>query len=230
MSSASVPSAMIRPSCRTAIRSASCSASSRYCVVSRMVVPRPASSRIVCQTSSRDCGSSPVVGSSRKSTGGSPMRLIAMSRRRRMPPEYVAARRPPASVRPNRSSRASATAPASAHLRSCATRTRFSRPVRTSSTAANWPVRLIESPDLGRRGGDVVAVDAGAAAVRPEQGGQDAHHRRLAGAVGAEEGVDGCPRRRSGRRPAGLRCRRRTSSARRPRWLVVVSHDASVQP
>ena len=87
LSSARVPSAMIRPSWRIAIRSASCSASSRYCVVSSTVVPWPASSRTVLQTSSRDCGSSPVVGSSRKSTGGSPIRLIAMSRRRRMPPE-----------------------------------------------------------------------------------------------------------------------------------------------
>ena len=47
----------------------------------------PASSFTVFHTSMRACGSRPVVGSSRKSTGGSPMRLIAMSSRRRMPPE-----------------------------------------------------------------------------------------------------------------------------------------------
>ena len=34
-------------------------------------------------------GSRPVVGSSRKSTDGLPVRLMAMSRRRRIPPEYV---------------------------------------------------------------------------------------------------------------------------------------------
>ena len=42
-SSSSVPDTMIAPSCRIAIRSASCSASSRYWVVSRTVVPLPAS-------------------------------------------------------------------------------------------------------------------------------------------------------------------------------------------
>ena len=135
---------MIRPPCRTAIRSARCSASSRCCVVSSTVVPPSASSRTVLQTSLRDCGSSPVVGSSRKSTGGSPMRLIAMSRRRRMPPEYVAARRSPASSRSKRASSPSAIPRGSGRRRSRATSTRFSRPVRTSSTAANCPVRLID--------------------------------------------------------------------------------------
>ena len=81
---------MIRPWWRIAIRSASCSASSRYWVVSSTVVPPSASSFTVCHTSMRACGSRPVVGSSRKITGGSPIRLIAMSSRRRMPPEYVA--------------------------------------------------------------------------------------------------------------------------------------------
>ncbi len=48
--------------------------------------------------------------------------------------------------------------------------------------------------DLRRRGGDVVAVDRGRSAVGPQQRGQDPHHRRLAGAVGAEQGVDGAGR------------------------------------
>jgi hypothetical protein len=50
----------------------------------------PASSLTLFHTSMRGCGSSPVVGSSRKITGGFPIRLMAMSSRRRMPPEYVA--------------------------------------------------------------------------------------------------------------------------------------------
>ena len=87
LSSARVPFWMIVPLCRIAIRSASCSASSRYCVVSSTVVPWPASRLMVCHTSMRAWGSSPVVGSSRKMTGGFPIRLIAMSSRRRMPPE-----------------------------------------------------------------------------------------------------------------------------------------------
>ena len=68
---------------------------------------------MVCHTSLRAWGSSPVVGSSRKMTGGLPIRLIAMSSLRRMPPEYVAALRFPASVSEKRSSRSSAIAPGS---------------------------------------------------------------------------------------------------------------------
>ena len=145
LSSASVPLTMIRPRWRIAIRSASCSASSRYCVVSSTVVPPSASSLTACHTSMRACGSSPVVGSSRKITGGFPIRLIAMSRRRRIPPEYVATFRAAASVSANRRSSSSAIVPGSCRCRSRAISTRFSRPLRISSTAANCPVRLIDS-------------------------------------------------------------------------------------
>ena len=86
-----------------------------------------------------------MVGSSRKITGGFPIRLIAMSRRRRIPPEYVATLRLAASVSWKRASRSSATWPASFTRRSRAIRIRFSRPVRISSTAANCPVRLMDS-------------------------------------------------------------------------------------
>lgn len=53
------------------------------------VVPDALSCRIASQLCLRLPGSKPVVGSSRKSTCGSFIRLIAMSRRRFMPPEYV---------------------------------------------------------------------------------------------------------------------------------------------
>jgi hypothetical protein len=69
---AGVPSAMTRPRSRTAIRSASWSASSRYWVVSSTVVPSATSARTMSQTWLRLWGSSPVVGSSRKITDGSP--------------------------------------------------------------------------------------------------------------------------------------------------------------
>ena len=68
-----------------------------------------------------------------------------MSRRRRMPPEYVATLRVPASASEKRLSRSSAIAPGSSRCLSLATRTRFSRPLRISSTAANCPVRLMDS-------------------------------------------------------------------------------------
>jgi hypothetical protein len=44
--------------------------------------------------------------------------------------------------------------------------------------------------DLVGLGDDVEAADAGPAGVGPQQGGQDAHRRRLAGPVGAEHGED----------------------------------------
>ena len=144
-SSSSVPFTMIRPSRRIAIRSARCSASSRYCVVSRTVVPCSASSLTACHTSIRAWGSSPAVGSSRKMTCGSPMRLIAISRRRRIPPEYVDTFRSPAPVNEKRSSSARAIVPGSLRCRNRATSARFSLPLRISSTAANCPVRLMDS-------------------------------------------------------------------------------------
>ena len=64
LSSPGVPAATTRPWSMRAIRSDSRSASSRYCVVSRTVVPCAASQRIACHTWLRLCGSSPVVGSS----------------------------------------------------------------------------------------------------------------------------------------------------------------------
>ena len=75
------------------------SASSRYCVVSRIVTPSSTSWRTVSQSCSRLRGSSPVVGSSKKSRRGRSIMPMARSRRRRMPPEYVPARRCRASVR-----------------------------------------------------------------------------------------------------------------------------------
>ena len=87
LSSSGVPSAMIWPRSMTTMRSASWSASSRYWVVRSSVVPSLTSPRRTSHSSTRLRGSSPVVGSSRNSTGGVAMRLTARSSRRRMPPE-----------------------------------------------------------------------------------------------------------------------------------------------
>ena len=65
-----VPSAMTRPWSRTTRVSARRSASSRYWVVSRTVVPPPTNCSMTSHRSLRLCGSRPVVGSSRKSTDG----------------------------------------------------------------------------------------------------------------------------------------------------------------
>ena len=127
LSSARVPLAMIRPSCKIAIRSASCSASSRWrSEQHRRALPGEFLDAIPHFDAKLRV--EPVVGSSRKITGGFPIRLIAMSRRRRIPPEYVATLRLAASVSWNRASRSSATWPASFTRRSRAIRIRFSRP------------------------------------------------------------------------------------------------------
>ncbi len=117
LSSSEVPSAILRPRSITATRCASRSASSRYCVVSRSVVPSPTRSSIRPQSSIRERGSRPVLGSSMISTSGRPTRLAPRSRRRRMPPEYVRTRRSAASLRPSRSSTSPARARASRRRR-----------------------------------------------------------------------------------------------------------------
>ena len=87
LSSSAVPRAMILPWSTTAIVSASSSASSRYCVVSRSVVPSRTRPRMTSHIPSRLRGSRPVVGSSRNSSRGRPMSALPRSSRRRMPPE-----------------------------------------------------------------------------------------------------------------------------------------------
>ena len=52
------------------------------------------------------------------------------------------------------------------------------------------------APDLRGFPCDVEAGDLGAAAVRPQQGGEDPHRGGLAGAVGAEQPADGSGRHR----------------------------------
>ncbi len=87
-------------------------------------------------------GSRPVVGSSRKISGGRVIRLAARSSRRRMPPENCEIGLSAASSRPNCSSRRSVVARARAGAMPCsrANSQRFSRAVRFSSTEAYCPV------------------------------------------------------------------------------------------
>ena len=87
-SSSGVPSATSRPRSTMPTRSASSSASSRYCVVRKMVMPSSSlRRRTSSHTLARLIGSSPVVGSSRNSTSGLCTSAAARSSRRRMPPE-----------------------------------------------------------------------------------------------------------------------------------------------
>ena len=67
-------------------------------------------------------------------------------------------------------------------------RIRFSRPVRSSSTEASWPVRRPRRTSSASD--DVVAENARLAAIRAEQRRQHPNRRGLAGAVRAEHPVD----------------------------------------
>ena len=174
------------------MRSARWSASSRYCVVRKIVTPSAARSRMLSHTARRLRGSSPVVGSSRKITCGEPARVIARSSRRRIPPEYVDTCRPAASTRSNRSS-SSATRilPASRPrwFRS-AIRRRFSSPVSKSSTAENWPVTPIAArTPPGSPATSWPATRSSPPSAR-DQRRQDPHDRRLAGAVRPQQSED----------------------------------------
>ena len=142
----------------------------------------------------RAWGSSPVVGSSRKMTGGFPMRLIAMSRRRRMPPEYVDTLRAAASVSSKRASRSSAIVPGSLRCRSRAIRTRFSRPLRISSTAANCPVRLKDSRTFAAWVATSKPLTLAVPASALSSVDRISDDRGLARPVRAEQGEDAAPR------------------------------------
>ena len=146
LSSSEVPSAITLPWSITTIRSARRSASSRYWVVSRTVVPAAVRASIVSHIDRRLTGSRPVVGSSRYRTGGrnhergtevqAPAHAAGVGLRRALGgvDEVEALEQ---LVRPL------------ARARSCSGGTagrpspRFSKPVRFSSTAAYWPARPI---------------------------------------------------------------------------------------
>ena len=193
LSSAAVPSAAIRPWSTTAIRCASRSASSRYCVVSSTVVPSRRSSSTVLHSSCRVRGSRPVVGSSSRITGGPPGQAGAEVEPAAHAARVGRDRRSAASVEPEalehlaRARRASA--PGSRYRRP--TISRFSRPVSSSSTAANWPA----SPIRRRTASGSATTSWPSTLARPpvglQQRGEDAHERRLAGAVGAEQAEHG---------------------------------------
>ena len=159
---------MTCPRSITEMESASWSASSRYWVVSRTVVPSPTRSRMTSQSPSRACGSRPVVGSSRNSTGGLITSAPARSTRRRIPPEKPFNGRSAASVRSKASSSSSARRFAwRVPIRySLPTSTRFSRAVSTSSTAAYWP----DVPISGRTFAGLASTSIPATLAFPDSG------------------------------------------------------------
>ena len=200
-SASGVSSAITRPRSITAIRSASWSASSSICVVSTTVVPSATSARTAAHTSLRPRGSSPVVGSSRNSTGGDedqaggqvqppphPARVLRHRLARPRPPGRSApAARPPARAQPP-----------TRRWNSRPKSTRFWRPLSTSSTAAFCPTSPIRRRTPAGSRATSTPGDLRAARVRPQQRGEDPHRRGLARAVGPQQPAD-----RAGLAPRG---------------------------
>ena len=192
-SSAGVPSRTIRPSSMIARRSQSWSASSRYCVVRKTVVPRALMRRTSSQTVSRLAGSRP---------GG---RLVEeqdlglVDERRR----EVQAALHPAGVALDAAVGGVLELDEREQLlararRACARRARTAGPAgraaRARSGAGRGPASCSATPILLARAvgvaGDVDAGDARAAGGDRQQRGEHPHGRRLAGAVGPEEAED----------------------------------------
>ena len=176
--------------------SARASASSRYCVVSSTVVPVGDELADDAPELRRAAGSSPVVGSSRKITGGSAITLAARSSRRRMPPEYPLTSRSAASAMPKRSRSACGSPPGD-------------RPRQPVETADHLEVRAAGEqtvdgrrlggdadprPHLRRRGDDVVSGDGRRALAGLGERRQEPHRRRLTGAVVPEQPEHGAGR------------------------------------
>ena len=174
-------------------RCASSSASSRYCVVRKMVMPSSVlSARTSSHTVARLTGSRPVVGSSRNSTSGLCTSAAARSSLRFMPPLYVAmnwSSASPMSTRPERSAtRRSTSFGWSPYRRHC--RRRSSRPVCLSSSAASCSATPMRSRTRSGSSGDVVAGDGRASSGRLQERAEHPHDSRLARAVRAQEPVD----------------------------------------
>ena len=182
-----VSSATILPSARKATRAHSSSASCMSCVVRKIVAPPPASRLTVSRRSRADCGSRPRVGSSMNSTRGLLSSARASSRRWRMPVEKVLTLR------------------LATLLRLTSSRTSAARPRQAVERAEELEVLLRRRAlvDVGRLGDevdlaadglelarDLVAEDPRVAARRLRSAREDADHRRLAGAVVAEQPED----------------------------------------
>ena len=154
-------------------------------------------------------GSRPVVGSSRKISGGRVIRLAARSSRRRMPPENCEIGRSAASSSPKLPSSSSAVARRGATARpwSRPKSQRFSRAVRFSSTEAYCPVTPTSWRISCGRGCDVDAEDLGVGRRRWAAGW------RASGAWWSCRRRWGRGRRRPRRGGPRGRCRRRREVA-----------------
>ena len=191
---------MIVPSCRIAIRSASCSASSRYCVVSSTVVP-PLGEFL---DGLPDLEPRLRVEAGRRLVEEDDRRVADQAHGDVEPAAHAARVRVapagwPRRSSPNRASRSSATwpgfvtAPQFGDEHEVLPAGENARPPRRTG-----PVRLIVSRTSLPAGSPTSKPQTLArAAVRLEQGREDVHHRGLAGAVRSEQREDAARARTS---------------------------------
>ena len=192
LSAAGVPSATIRPALMIPTRSASWSASSRYCVVRKTVVPSSRRRRTSSHSVIRLAGSSPVVGLVEEQHLG----RVDQRHREVEPPAHAARVGADAAVR--RLAEADALDQVGGALGDLARRDAVQRRLELHQLAAGHEhvERGLLQGDADalahqvRLGGDVVAGDERAAAGRAQQRDEHPHGRRLARAVGAQEAVD----------------------------------------
>ena len=222
-SSAAVPSATIRPPSSTAMRSASWSASSRYWVVRKTVVPAPASERMTLP----ELLPAPGVEPGRRLVEEQHRRRHDEAEREVESPAHAAGvgadprgrgiREVEALEQLGGARRGPRDAPSPESRPSIM---RFSVPVSTSSTAADWPVRLMRLLHLLGVGDDVVAGDQRRARVGPHERREDVDGRRLAGAVRPEQGEHLPRRHREVEAARHARCARSACGGRERRWRV----------
>ena len=188
--SCTVPVARIRPFSITATVSHISASSVRMCELSRMVLPSAASSRISVRNSIRARGSRLAAGSSRMSTS----RIVddraaerdALLEALRQALDVAIAQIADAHELDDVARRPCA-APRRAGRSARAKKSRYSVDGRVGVDAGVVGHEAGDPPHLLRIVDDGVAADARVAALRRIQRRQDAHRRRLAGAVGADE-------------------------------------------
>ncbi len=187
------PSALISPSEMIPTRSASSSASSRYCVVRKIVMPNCSlSRRTSAHTAERLAGSRPVVGSSRNRICGRWINDMARSSRRFMPPEYES----------TRSSIAVADVDEADHVVHPGRDVGLAQAVQPALQVQHLPPGLLAvdrgvlqghpdpQPDVTGLGHHVEAGDRRRSRRRRDQRAEHLDRRGLAGAVRTEEPVD----------------------------------------
>ena len=177
-------SARIRPRPMTTRWSAVSAISDIRWLETNTVRPSAARSRARVRTQRMPSGSSPLTGSSRTTTGGSPSSATAMPSRWPMPSENLPTRLPATASRPTRSSTSS-----TRRGRDAVARGQPAQVVAGRAAGVQRP-RLEQGADLAQRRGGVgvaVAVDGDAAGGGAVQAEDHPHRRRLAGAVRAEE-------------------------------------------